>query len=91
MLNLIDAQGFFPFPDGNMVVPPMFLDDNLNELNPNFVAQKKSNHTLKRWIIGTLSEEALISVVGFNTYTDVWNVVKKDYAKCFDDRGLSFQ
>lgn len=46
---------------------------------------------MKRWIIGTLSEEALIIVVGFNTYTDVWNVVKKDYAKCFDARGFSFQ
>lgn len=38
MLNLIDVQGFFQFPDGNMVVPPMFLDDNLIELNLNFVA-----------------------------------------------------
>ncbi|KAJ0034448.1 hypothetical protein Pint_25957 [Pistacia integerrima] len=52
---------------------------------------KYSNRLLRRWIIGTLSEEALSPVVGLDTAYAVWEALKNAYAQESQEREFTLR
>lgn len=54
--------------------------------NPAFTSWKDRDLLLRRWMTGTLSEEALYYVVGCNKARDIWNALEENLLQVTKDR-----
>lgn len=54
--------------------------------NPDYIAWRQSDRLLRGWITGTLSEEVLGLVVGFDTSADVWRALLDSFAQESQER-----
>ncbi|KAM7517528.1 hypothetical protein LguiB_016490 [Lonicera macranthoides] len=64
---VIVSQDLVGFIDGSISKPvPSILT------NQNYLLWRRTDHLLKGWILGSLSEEVLVSVIHLETSRDVW-------------------
>lgn len=61
------------------------------KLTDEFVIWRKSDRLLRGWIIGTLSEEALVLVVSIDTAHVVWVALKDAYAEDSQEREFTIR
>ena len=51
-----------------------------NSLTPEMLSCRRQDQRLKAWLLSSLSESALIQVVGLKTTKDIWNALLTNYA-----------
>ena len=48
--------------------------------NPEYVAWKRQNQRLAAWLLSSLSESAMVLVVGLKTTKDIWEAIQTNFA-----------
>ncbi|GKV45069.1 hypothetical protein SLEP1_g52192 [Rubroshorea leprosula] len=94
MAALIESQDMQGFLDGECVMlvakitPTNSTDAEGPKEVPNlvYISWRRSDHLLRGWITGTLSEEVLGIVVGLTTSREVWDALQEAYAKDSQER-----
>ena len=71
--------------------PNVDAQNSVPTLTEAFKAWRKSDHLLRGWIIGTLSEEALGLAVGLETAYSVWEALKNSYAQDSQEREFTLR
>ncbi|KAK2983385.1 hypothetical protein RJ640_016009 [Escallonia rubra] len=88
ILCLLESQGLVGFIDGTTPAPAetattVANDANEGVTNPDYLLWKKSDLLVKGWILGSLSEQVLETVVDrgeSTTARDIWEcLVSEDY------------
>ncbi|KAI8562669.1 hypothetical protein RHMOL_Rhmol03G0052600 [Rhododendron molle] len=74
MRDFIDSRGLIGFIDG------MAADQPEESNRDDYMAWKRSDNLVRRWILATLSEETRLRVLRFKTAKDLWT----ELAKIFD-------
>ena len=49
-------------------------------MNPDFLAWRRQDQRLAAWLLSSLSESAMILVVGLKTTKDIWEAIQTNYA-----------
>ncbi|CAI9267766.1 unnamed protein product [Lactuca saligna] len=72
MLCLIEGHGMLGFIDGTLEPPPETKPDNAQWW-------RRSDALLRGWILGSLSDDVLSSIIGLKTAKDVWVNLESSY------------
>ncbi|KAF8395628.1 hypothetical protein HHK36_019578 [Tetracentron sinense] len=94
MLGLIKSQDLTSFINGEAPTPSETItapDSSPSSgqkviTNPDFIAWRRADRLLRRWITGTLNEDSLSLVVGLETSMDVWTTLHDSYAQDLQER-----
>ena len=85
VIALAESQDLFDHLNGDVDIPTMYSPKTSKTdkptLSENYLKWRKSDHLLRGWIIGTLTEEALGLVVGLQTTQQVWEGLQEAYAQ----------
>ncbi|CAK9138513.1 unnamed protein product [Ilex paraguariensis] len=85
---LIESQDFLGFIDDTNTAPAETVsvpdesssDGRRQVVNRDYLIWRRSDRLLKGWILGSLSENVLSSVVGLNTARDVWSKLESSFS-----------
>ena len=71
LLPLLDSQDMLGYIDGTMVPPSRFEPENSLTLNPKYLAWKTADQRLLCLLLSSLTEEAIVVIVGLSISRDV--------------------
>lgn len=84
LLGLAERQDLLDLLTRTLPTPAQFLScpegssDGQHKINPKYNKWRQSNRLLRRWIIGTLTKEAL--GIRLDNKAQVWQALKEAYA-----------
>ncbi|KAF3781526.1 hypothetical protein EJ110_NYTH36755 [Nymphaea thermarum] len=92
ILALIESQDMEGFLTGSTPAPPNSIIDLADPQklisNLKFESWRRSDHLVKGWVTGTLSESVLGFVVGLNSSQKIWSTLIDAFAQKSQERGF---
>ena len=88
MVSVIKGYGLQRFVFFEFAIPPRFLlkeDAQVGNMNKAFVEWEQQNQLLLSWLLSSISEKVLSSLVGCETSFQVW--VKLEQYFCISNQG----
>lgn len=79
VLASMRGYGLESFLTGEKECPPKYTSDS-TEINPDFLSWNKQDQLIVSWLLASLTEEILISTVGFNTSQEIWKSLETNFA-----------
>ncbi|KAI9196207.1 hypothetical protein LWI28_021934 [Acer negundo] len=90
VLALIESQDLLGFITGDIPQPATEIEGTDGKVpNPALAPWKRTDRLVKAWIMTTISEEALGTVVGLTTSFDVWKALTNAYSQ--DSQAREFE
>lgn len=83
VLTTIRGYGLEGFLDGSSIAPDRFIpagEPGLLRVNPEYTAWQRQDQLLASWILSSLSESILVSMVGLNNSYDMWQCLEVNFS-----------
>ncbi|RVW73295.1 Retrovirus-related Pol polyprotein from transposon RE1 [Vitis vinifera] len=80
LLPLLESQDLLAYVDGTLVPPPRFEPETSTTLSTKYLAWKAADQRLLCLLLSSLTEEAIVVVVGLSTAREVWLALENTFS-----------
>ncbi|CAA0825571.1 Unknown protein [Striga hermonthica] len=83
VLTTVRGHGLEGFLDGSSLPPTRFIpgaEEDLLQVNPEYTSWERQDQLLASWLLSSLSESILISVVGMHTSSQIWKSLESSFS-----------
>ncbi|CAA0831174.1 Unknown protein [Striga hermonthica] len=83
VLTTVRGFGLEGFLDGTSEAPTRFIpgeEEGILQVNPEFTTWQRQDQLLASWLLSSLSESILISVVGMSSSSQIWKSLESSFS-----------
>lgn len=94
IITTVRGYGLEGFLDGSSIPPDKFIpagEPGLLRVNPEYTAWQRQDQLLASWILSSLSESVLVTMVGLNSSYDMWQSLELNFSSQSKARVMQYK